>query len=1012
MKISIWALKHPVPVIVIVAATLFAGFLAILNLKWEFIPTITEPTALVVTIWPGSVAEEVEKQVTSVLEDYFAVLQGLVDMRSESREGVSIVRLQFDEQLDVDLLIQEVRAQVDKTSWELPADILGKPIVSRAGSMSIPVFTLAVSGPMDPDALYTYIDTKVLPEIHKIKGVAQVNIYGDYRKDIEIRLNTEALNDFGITALEVLGALKTRTASIPTGFVEWKGGEWPFRVSGIFRNLSDIEKLIISPPGTPPITLAEVAEIDEVYSEPDERVRSNGRNLLVLQITKRDEGHTARMSNDLKELIEVFNDLTFTVLHDDSVIVRQSLASVSLSALAGLLMAMVIIWLFLREWHYTAIIGTSLPFSLVATIAFMWFSGLSINVLTMAGITISLGMVVDASIVVLDSIQRHRTRETDADKASMLGISQIAGTVSAFVLTSVCVFLPMLFLKGIIGSVLKDISRPIIFILLASLFAAVIIVPHLAKIRIIPVDTNTGRKFMPWLEKIYEQSLIKVLHKPSIVIVAALAILVASVFAAGLVGVSFIPSADYNELFVSMKLESGSSLEESAETADRIEQILRREIPAIDDVVFYVGMEDDLSGDSRTREALWGHVLLSNKREDGQDFRSIIRRSNKVLSSDFPGVKVLNGGFDRLVILATDGPGFRVELASESAEALNQAAEQVKNLLARDPEILSTGMDVDRNRFSVTARLDNDALNEQNISAAEASLTARIAFAGIEAGDYKPISGPSRRIMLNSDLKKREPDTAVLDKLKVRNRLNQTVSFSKFANVLEEEGASSINRHDRKRIITVIGYTESENIRGISKRFKEGMDELKLPPSVNWRIEGVGGLINESIVRLGIVLMISLFLVYAVMAIQFEKMMQPLIIMAVVPFCFIGVVSGLIIFGSDISLISFLGIVALGGIVVNNAIVQIDRINQLRRNGMKTKDAIVEGSGSRLRPILMTTLTTFFGILPLALNRGVGARIYAPLGQTIAGGLATSTLVTLFLIPVLYLLWCREKYEN
>ena len=241
-----------------------------------------------------------------------------------------------------------------------------------------------------------------------------------------------------------------------------------------------------------------------------------------------------------------------------------------------------------------------------------------------------------------------------------------------------------------------------------------------------------------------------------------------------------------------------------------------------------------------------------------------------------------------------------------------------------------------------------------------------------------------------------------MESLKIRNRLNQTISFSQIADIVEEKSASSIIRHDRKRIITVTGYTESENIRGITERFRDGVTSLELPESVNWQIEGVGGLINDSIIRLVIVLIISLFLVYAVMAIQFEKLMQPLIIMAVVPFCFVG---GLIIFGSDISLISFLGIVALGGIVVNNAIVQIDKINQLRKTGTPIIEAIVTGSVSRLRPILMTTLTTFFGILPLALDKGVGARIYAPLGQTIAGGLATSTLVTLFLIPALYLIW-------
>ncbi len=1004
MKISVLALRHPVSVSIITAAAILAGLMALFSLRREFIPTITEPSALVVTIWPGSAAEEVESRLTSVLEDHFAVLQGLVDMRSESREGLSLVRLQFDERLDVDLLIQEVRNQIDKSTWELPADILGKPVVSRIGSMSIPVYTLAVTGPMDTDALYTYVDTKVVPEIYKVEGVAQVHIYGDYRKVLEIRLNTEAMNDSNITALEVLGALRMRGVSISAGLVEWDGKEWPFQINGEFSQLSDIENLIISPPGTVPVTLAEIADIAVVYSEAEERIRSGGRDFLVLHITKRDEGHMLRMSEDIRGQLSDFDELSFITLHDDAKTVRQSLATVTMSALAGLFMAMAVILLFLREWHYTAVIGASLPISLMTAFACMWFSGMSINVLTMAGITISLGMVVDASIVVLENIHRHRAGGADAETASRVGTVQIAGAVTAFVITSVCVFLPMLFLKGIIGSVLKDLSLTLIFILCASLFSAVIIIPLLARNKSLPFPMKSNRRIMSGLERLYRRSLIKTLRKSPIVIVAALTILIASVYVAGRIGISFIPAADYNELFISMKLKPGSTLDESAHAADMAERIIRKEVQGIDDVVFYVGMEDDLSGDSRTREALWGQVLLKEKRDDGQDFRSIIRRLNEVLIPAFPdiSIRVLNGGFDRLVFLATNGPGFRVELSSDSAEDLNLAVKQVSSLLLQDPEIMSIGLDVEQDRVFLTARLNQDSLNKLNIAASDTALTARIAFGGINVGNYQPDSGPARRIILNSDLQKHEPNLDALTRLRVRNRLNQTVSFDEFAEVAEEQGVASIIRHDRKRIITVIGYTESENIRDINRRFKDGITGHRFPPSVNWRIEGVGGLINDSIMRLGIVLMISLFLVYAVMAIQFEKLMQPLIIMAVVPFCFIGVVGGLVIFGSDISLISFLGIVALGGLVVNNAIVQVDRINQLRRNGLTMAMAIVEGSVSRLRPILMTTLTTFFGILPLALTQGIGTRIYAPLGQAIAGGLAASTLVTLFLIPVLY----------
>jgi HAE1 family hydrophobic/amphiphilic exporter-1 len=302
----------------------------------------------------------------------------------------------------------------------------------------------------------------------------------------------------------------------------------------------------------------------------------------------------------------------------------------------------------------------------------------------------------------------------------------------------------------------------------------------------------------------------------------------------------------------------------------------------------------------------------------------------------------------------------------------------------------------------VTAQLDGEALGQLGVSAVDAALTARIAFEGLEVGNYRPPNDTDRTIRLMSSLKGKAPDSESLGNLPVRAADSRIITFDTFSSIREETGVSGIQRHDRSRTVTVIGYARNENIRDISRRLKSALEALPLAEGVEWRLKGVGGLVGDSLIELGLILVISLFLVYAVMAIQFERLVQPLIIMASVPFCFIGVIGGLAVSGSDISLISFLGIIALAGIVVNNAIVQVDRINQLRRDGMELDDAVVSGSVSRLRPILMTTLTTFFGVLPLSLARGSGARIYAPLGQAIAGGLVTSTLVTLFLIPTLY----------
>ena len=367
-----------------------------------------------------------------------------------------------------------------------------------------------------------------------------------------------------------------------------------------------------------------------------------------------------------------------------------------------------------------------------------------------------------------------------------------------------------------------------------------------------------------------------------------------------------------------------------------------------------------------------------------------------------------------MVSMGTDGFGYRVELSSTSREKLDTAADRIESILAADPDILSTARDVTEDRRFVTAQLDGDALGQLGVSAAEAAVTARIAFEGMDVGDYRPVDNLDRTIRLSSSLEGKSPDSAALGRLPVRTMRGNITTFDTISTIQDNTGVSGIRRHDRSRTLTVIGFTRSENIRDISRRLNAALAEQPLNKGVEWSLKGVGGLIGDSLTELGLVIVISLFLVYAVMAIQFERLVQPLIIMASVPFSFIGVVGGLAVFGSHLSLISFLGIIALAGIVVNNAIVQVDRINQLRIDGMNLDDAVIKGSVSRLRPILMTTLTTFFGVMPLSFASGSGARIYAPLGQAIAGGLVTSTLVTLFLIPNLYRLveYRREVREK
>ena len=1013
MNPSAWALRHPVPVAVITAGAVLFGLLSLLSLNREFVPPMLLPSSTVITIWPGVGAEDVEREVTSILEDSFATMSGITDISSESREGVSIITLKFTREIDEFDRLLELRNRVDRVLPDLPEGINGKPSVSTWGAADLPVFTFSVFAPADSDWISGYVEEELVPELYKVEGVAEAIVLGDRRKIVDVRLDPVAAGFSNVTLTDVLGAIQGRNGAVPAGLVDWGGSEWALRVSGEFRDLSELEGLVVGFSGGDTVRLGDIGVVSLAYEQPDEFIRSGGENLIVIQVTKRESGNSIRMSRELRERLEILElhneyGVRFTVLHDDSETVRMSLNAVIRSALIGIAMAVAVLWLFLMNWRYTIVVAVSLPVSLVLTFAGMKLAGQSVNVLTLAGLTVSLGMIVDASIVVLENIHRRHDAGESGMQSALIGAGAVSGAVIASTTTSVCVFIPMLFLGGIAGIVMKDLSITIVLCLGASLFSALMLVPPLTGRILSATLRDTGQRregrFIAGMERMYRASLKHSLGMSRTVIITAAVILIISILSAGMMGLSFIPSADYDELFISLELSPGSSLEESMTVADRADAVLRKEVAELRNLVFYVGMENDLVGEARKREFIWTHLLLDSSKRRKRDFREIIDDINRILPRALPGVEVtvLNGGFDRLLSMGTDGSGYRIELTSESWKKLTASAERMEDLLSSDPEIVGIARDVTEDRLFLSAALDEDALDRSGVNPKEAAYAMRIAFGGQVAGELRPSEGPDRTIRLTSDLENTLPDSSALIGIPVRSASGRILSLDSLAEVRVESGVSGIRRRDRARTITVIAYTRGENIRDIDRRFREALNENPLPEGVDWKLQGVGSLIGDSLGNLGLILLISLFLVYAVMAIQFEKFIQPLIIMASVPFCFIGVVGGLAMSGSDISIISFLGIIALGGIVVNNAIIQVDRMNQLRREGMSLDESVVEGAVGRLRPILMTTLTTFIGVIPLSMARGAGARIYAPLGQAIAGGLVTSTLVTLFLIPSIY----------
>ncbi|TFG81433.1 MAG: efflux RND transporter permease subunit, partial [Spirochaetales bacterium] len=644
----------------------------------------------------------------------------------------------------------------------------------------------------------------------------------------------------------------------------------------------------------------------------------------------------------------------------------------------------------------------------------LYGTGRSLNLLSLAGMTVAIGMIVDNSIVILENTYRHFKKTRDRRSAALTGAGEVGAAVLASTTTSICVFAPLLFLTGIIGVIMNDLSLAIVFSLAASALVAVVVVPWLSSLILKPDDEVRKPRFLrkfeasidrmfDALERGYRRALEAALSNKAFALTISASFLIASVLLLSILKVSFIPPTDTGEFEIHIETPAGYTLERTGGKVDEIDTLLRDLVPEIEVAVYYVGSGSAITVTSAPNRA-FGRIRLVPSEARKRTIQEILPLVQETLSTTVPDcdVTVLNGGFDALLALGTGGQGFQMEVYGSDLDAVTQTARMAREILSRDPDVFKTELSVRTDVQQLYADLSQAYMGTLGVTPYEAGITSRILFGGMDAGRLRE-DGEDYPIRITSDIADERIDSDTLNSIIIRTNDGRKISFAAFSTIEARPALTRIDRKDRNFSVEVRGYLRSDDQSGVTGRTIAAMNALALPPGVKFRTSGTSQLIGDSISSLLFMLGIAVFLVYAVMVIQFERFMQPLIIMASIPFCLIGVVLGLYLFGSSISIIAMLAIIALGGTVVNNAIVLVDYTNMLRRDyGIERRSAILEGAGNRIRPILMTALTTIFGVLPMALAHGNGSEVYAPLGQAIFGGLLTSTVITLFIVPILY----------
>ena len=1036
MRLSEVSIRRPVTIVMIIAIVLLLGFISLTNLNIDLFPDMNLPIAVVVTQYSGTGPEEIETLVTRPLEEIMGTVQNIESIQSFSQTGSSIVVVQFDWGTDIDSASQDMREKVDMIRAALPDDC-EDPMIFEMDPNMMPVMTLAMSGSVGLDDIKLLAEDEVKNRLERIEGVASVEISGGLNRQILVEIRPEALESYGISLQQVINSLRGENLNVSGGTVEEGGREYLVRVVGQFPTVESIGNVHISSPTGGSLRLGDIAVIEDGFRDIDQYSTVNGKHSVALFVSKQSGANTVEVARKINDTLEELRGrLPQTVeifpVVDQSEFIEKSINSVLQNIILGSILAILVLFVFLRSVRTTLIIGVAIPISVIATFALVYFRGLTLNMMTLGGLALGVGMMVDNSIVILENIFRHRHEGADRAKAAYVGASEVAMAITASTLTTVAVFFPIVFVKGLASEIFTPLALTVSFALLASLGVALTLVPMMASQLLVTEvngtgdneDTLRGRIFAKtgaWLDGLdekYRRLLQWSLGRKKTVLLITVGTLVLSIALLPLVGVEFIPTVDEGLMSVSVELPHGSTLERTEEVITRVTEIVEAQ-PETDTIMTTVGSQlgqssGFMSGEGQSEYGRLD-VLLVDKNERKRSTMEVVEavreEVNKIPGAEF-GVAASDplmpgGGGD------DGGAPMSIEIRGNDLDTLARIAEDIHELVASVPGTREVYTSLEGGSPEAEIRIDRSKAALYGINPAEIGTVTRAAVDGQIVTRFR--TGDDEvdvRVRFPEEYREKMQD---LMDLKLSGSGGIQVPLSEVGELVLTEGPNVIQRNDQVRTVTVSSQLFGRSLGHVEKEIREKLDRYVLPSGYTVEYGGESKEMAEAFGDLSIALLLALVLVYMILAAQFESFMSPLVIMFSLPVTIVGVVLGLLFTGRSFSVVAFVGAIMLAGIVVNNAIVLVDYINQLRARGMDREEAILEAGPTRLRPILMTALTTILGMVPLAIGIGEGAEVRTPMGTAVIGGLLTSTVLTLVVVPVMYIIldnlgtWIRAK---
>ncbi|HQH19031.1 MAG TPA: efflux RND transporter permease subunit [Bacteroidales bacterium] len=1031
MSLYSTAVKKPVSTIMIFVGVVIFGIYSYMQLPVDFFPKIDPPYITVFTYYNGANAADVEQNISRRLEDQFGSLSDLKKVTSVSKDNISVVTLEYQWGANLDEATNEVRDAVGMAERYFP-DGVEKPVIFKLSTSMMPVIVYTVTSQESYAGIKDILDDRMVQPLNRIDGVGNITTIGAPIRAVTVHVDPRKLDAYSLTVEQIGLILAANNLNVPSGNMEMGKSEFSLRLQGEFKNSNEIKNIIISNVNGKTVFLKDIATVSDSLKEVKSYERSNGQKNVRIMIQKQSDANTVTVANKIKDKMEEIKknlppDVKIDVLMDTSINTMNSVNNLAETLIYALFFVVLIVLMFLGRGRATFIVSLSIPISLIAGFIYMFLSDGTINIITLSSLSIAIGLVVDDSIVVLENITKKLERGGFARESAIYGTNEVSLAVIASTLTIIAVFLPLTMLGGITGIIFKPLGWVVTISVAVSVIVSMTLVPTLSSKILVAKEPNPksigGRIFrfsqniLERIDNIYEKILTWTVSHRWTVIIIAVGIFIPSLFLLKFIGAEFMPASDNDKISAQVKLAQGTKLDETVKTATYLDSVFMKKYPEVEIVSSSAGVGDESSQAaifSETSNYILNYTFKmkpKNEREkDIFEVANLMRKDIEVL----PEVETfyVDPGSTRSAagMLMGGGSVLEVKIYGNDFNETNVVSEKIANALKNIKGSKDILISRDKEKAELQLVLDNEKMTSFGLTTASVATAIRNRINGYTATKYKE-DGNEYDVIIRYD-KEYRGSTEDIKNISITTPAGKIVKLSEIAQLKRFYSPPKIERENKVRLVKVSSAISGSDLGTVKGELEKKIKTMDIPADVSIDYGGSAENMQDAFKSLGLLILLSVILVYIVMASQFESLTEPFIIMFSIPFAFTGVFIGLVIFNSTINVISLIGAVMLIGIVVKNGIILVDYTNLMVDRGYSLKKAVVMAGRSRLRPVLMTSLTMILAMIPMIVSSGSGAEIWRPMAIAIFGGLTFSTLITLVLIPAIYTIFGVGKIKK